>query len=216
MIFISLIDVKTGFDDEVYTNIESLNPDNEVTPLLIGRMFEESDILLMLHSENLETVDDYLIKHVRKNEAAQELTLIPIYEFNLLPSFDSVSELNQELTEEDEVLEEEDTDEEYLMIMVNIDVAPTMDIHVEESIIELHGKENIIPLMTGRTFHSKEFDKVLFFLADNLEAAWEYGKYIRSIEGVWDTRLSIIAHFETMVSLEKFRKYATHKGDEKR
>ena len=57
MIFISVIDVKTGFDEEAYKNLESLTPDGEVTPLLIGRIFEESDILLLLHSENLVAVD---------------------------------------------------------------------------------------------------------------------------------------------------------------
>ena len=209
MIFISLIDVKTGFDEEAYENIESLVPENEVTPLLIGRIFEESDILLLLHSEKLETVDDYLIKHVRNSEAAQELTLIPIYEFNLLPSFDSVSELNQENITDEEAPEDNDLDEELLMIMVNIDVAPTKDKYVQEKIFNIQGKEHIIPLMAGHTFHSKEYDMVMFFLAHNLTTAWEFGKYIRSIEGVWDTKLNILAHFESMVPLEKFREYAT-------
>ena len=104
MIFISIIDVKTGLDEEAYTEIESLGPNNGVTPLLIGRIFEESDILILLHSENLESVDDYLIKYVRKSEAAEELTLIPIYDFSLLPSFDSVTEPTQEPIQEEEIL----------------------------------------------------------------------------------------------------------------
>jgi len=66
----------------------------------------------------------------------------------------------------------------------------------------------VVPLMTGHTFHSKEFDLVLFFLARDLEAAWEYGKQIRAIDGVWDTRFSVIAHFEPLVPLERFREYA--------
>ena len=214
MIFITIIDVKSGYDEIAYTEIGSLIPEKNVTPILIGRIFEESDILLLLHSENLTEVDDYLIEHVRKSEAAQEITLIPIYEFSLLPSFDSVSELDQEFDVEEGYLKEDDIDEEYLMIMINIDIAPTMDKHVEKSIIELSGKENIIPLMAGRTFHSKEFDMVQFFLADNLEAAWSYVKKIRSIEGVWDTKLSIIAHFESMVSLEEFRNFAEQAGGE--
>ena len=48
---------------------------------------------------------------------------------------------------------------------------------------------------------------VLFFLAYNLEGAWNFGKYIRSFDGVWDTKLGIIAHFESMVPLEQFREY---------
>ena len=210
MFFISLIDTKTGLDEEAYKNIESLTPDGEVTPLLIGRIFEESDILLLLHSENLVAVDDYLIKHVRKSEAAQELTLIPIYEFRLLSSFDSVSELSQEPIPARSSTDEYDSGEELLMIMVNIDVAPTMDKHVQEKVFNVQGKEQIIPLMAGHTFHSKEFDVVLFFLANNLEAAWDFVKHIRSIEGVWDTKLGIIAHFESMVPLDKFREYAAH------
>jgi hypothetical protein len=207
MISISLIDVKTGLDEEAYTEIESLGPDNGVTPLLIGRIFEESDILILLHSENLESVDDYLIKYVRKSEAAQELTLIPIYDFSLLPSFDSVTDPTQEPIHERELSDEYDPGEELLMIMVNVNVAPTKDRYVHDKILNIQGKENIIPLMTGRTFHSKEFDIVLFFLTYNLEAAWDFGKYLRSIDGVWDTKLGIIAHFESMVPLEKFREY---------
>lgn len=209
MIFISLIDVKTGFDERAYKEIESLVPDNGVTPLLIGRLFEESDILLLLHSDNLDTVDDYLIKYVRNSEAAQELTLIPIYEFSLLPSFDSVTELDQESTHEDETIEDYPTDEELLMIMVKIDVAPTMDKHVQKTIFNLEGNDKIIPLMAGHTFHSKEFDVVMFFLAYSLESAWEFVKHIRTIKGIWDTNLGIIAHFESLVSLDKFRVYAT-------
>ena len=57
-----------------------LKGDGVVTPLLIGRIFEESDIILLLHSDDLEALDDYLIKNVRKTEATQELVVVPIYE----------------------------------------------------------------------------------------------------------------------------------------
>jgi len=208
MIFISLIDTKTGLDEEAYKDIESLVPDKGVTPLLVGRIFEESDVLLLLHSDNLTAVDDYLIQHVRKSEAAQELTLIPVYEFRLLPSFDSVSELDQEMAPVGESSEEYGPGDELLMIMLRIDVAPTMDLPVQGEVFNVQGNEQIIPLMAGHTFHSKEFDVVLFFLAHSLEATWDFVKNIRSIEGVWDTKIGIIAHFEAMVPLEEFREYA--------
>ena len=210
MIFISLIDTKTGLDEEAYKDIESLVPDKGVTPLLVGRIFEESDVLLLLHSDNLAAVDDYLIQHVRKSEAAQELTLIPVYEFRLLPSFDSVSELDQEMAPVGESPEVYGPGDELLMIMLKIDVAPTMDLPVQGEVFNVEGPEQIIPLMAGHTFHSKEFDVVLFFLAYSLEATWDFMKHIRSIEGVWDTKLGIIAHFESMVPLEKFREYAAN------
>lgn len=210
MIFISLIDTKAGLDEEAYKDIESLVPDKGVTPLLVGRVFEESDVLLLLHSDNLVSVDDYLIQHVRKSEAAQELTLIPIYDFRLLPSFDSVSELDQEMAPVGEPSEDYDRGDELLMMMLKIDVAPTMDNSVQGEVFGVQGNEKIIPLMAGHTFHSKEFDVVLFFLAYSLEAAWDFVKHIRSIEGVWDTVLGIIAHFESMVPLEEFRGYASN------
>lgn len=209
MIFISLIDTTTGLDEEGYKDVESLVPDKGVTPLLIGRLFEESDVLLLLHSDNMTDVDDYLIQHVRKSEAAQELTLIPIYEFRLLPSFDSVSELDQEMAPVSESTEDYGPGDELLMIMLKIDVAPTMDKTVQGEVFDVQENDQIIPLMAGHTFHSKEFDVVLFFLAYSLEAVWDFVKQIRSIEGVWDTNLGIIAHFESMVPLEKFREYAT-------
>ncbi len=208
MIFISLIDTKTGLDEEGYKEVESLVPDRGVTPLLIGRVFEESDVLLLLHSDNLVDVDDYLIQHVRNSEAAQELTLIPIYEFRLLPSFDSVSELDQELAPVGG--SPEDLGDELLMMMLKIDVAPTMDKPVQGKVFEVQGNEKIIPLMAGHTFHSKEFDVVLFFLAYSLEAAWDFVKQIRTIEGVWDTVLGIMAHYESMVPLKEFREYASN------
>jgi hypothetical protein len=210
MIFISLIDTKTGLDEEGYKDVESLVPDKGVTPLLVGRVFEESDVLLLLHSDNMVDVDDYLIQHVRKSEAAQELTLIPIYEFRLLPSFDSVSELDQEMAPVGESSEDYGLGDELLMMMLKIDVAPTMDKAVQGEVFDVQGNEKIIPLMAGHTFHSKEFDVVLFFLAYSLEAAWDFVKHIRSIEGVWDTVLGIMAHFESMVPLEEFREYASN------
>ena len=213
MIFISLIDVKTGFDEEAYSEIESLGPDDGVTPLLVGRIFEESDILLLMHSEDLTTIDDYLIEHVRNSEAAQELTLIPIYEFKLLPAFEAVTELNQETTSMDDkpiVSDDSSSDEELLMVMAKIDVAPTMDKHVQKKLFTIEGNDQIIPLMAGHTFHSQEFDVVLFFLTYSLDAAWEFVKYIRTIEGIWDTSLELLAHFEALVPLQKFRKYASN------
>lgn len=213
MIFISIIDVKTGFDEEAYSEIESLGPDDGVTPLLVGRIFEESDILLLMHSEDLTTIDDYLIEHVRNSEAAQELTLIPIYEFNLLPAFESVTELNQETASIDDmpiVSDDSSSDEELLMVMAKIDVAPTMDKHVQKTLFNIEGNDQIIPLMAGHTFHSQEFDVVLFFLTHSLDAAWEFVKYIRTIEGIWDTSLELLAHFEALVPLQKFRKYASN------
>ena len=210
MIFISLIDTKTGLDEEGYKEVESLVPDKGVTPLLIGRVFEESDVLLLLHSDNLVDVDDYLIQHVRKSEAAQELTLIPIYEFRLLPSFDSVSELDQEMAPVGDSPEDLGLGDELLMMMLKIDVAPTMDKAVQGEVFDVQGNERIIPLMAGHTFHSKEFDVVLFFLAYSLDAAWDFVKHIRSIEGVWDTVLGIMAHFESMVPLKEFREYAAN------
>ena len=95
--------------------------------------------------------------------------------------------------------------EDLLMIMARIDVAPRMDRSVHDSVTSLSKNDSVIPLMAGHTFHSKEFDLVLFFLTKNLESAWEYGKILRSIEGVWDTELGLIAHFEGLVPLEKFR-----------
>jgi hypothetical protein len=213
LIFISLVDVKSGLDEEAYSEIESLGPDEGVTPLLVGRIFEESDILLLLHSNDLTTIDDYLIEHVRKSEAAQELTLIPIYEFKLLPAFEAVTELNQEIISEEEAqgpIDDSASDEEFLMIMAKIDVAPTMDKHVQKTLFNIEGNEQIIPLMAGHTFHSQEFDVVLFFLTYSLDAAWEYVKYIRTIDGVWDTSLGLLAHFEALVPLEDFRKYASN------
>ena len=212
MIFISIIDVKSGFDEDAYTEIESLTPDNGVVPLLIGRIFEDTDILLILYSDDLEAVDNYLIEYVRKSEAAQELILIPIYEFSLFPAFNSLTELSSVPNTESELaVEEIESDDDLLMVMVKIDVAPTKDKQVQEEIITIQEHEGIIPLMSGHTFHSKEFDIVLFFLAQRLEDIWNFTKYIREKDGVWDTQLGIIAHFESLVSLEKFQSYVAKK-----
>jgi hypothetical protein len=211
MIFISIIDVKTGLDEQAYNDLESLKPENDVTPLLIGRIFEESDIFLLLHSENLESIDDYLIKHVRKSIAAQELSVIPVYDFSLLPSFDFLADYSDDSPvniyyESGELDITDLSEEDLLMVMMKIDVAPTKDRQVHGEIFNIKG-EGVIPLMAGHTFHSKEFDIVMFFLAEDLEAIWNFSKTIRDIDGVWDTSLNIIAHFESYIPLEKFREY---------
>lgn len=183
-----------------------LKGDGVVTPLLIGRIFEESDIILLLHSDDLEALDDYLIKNVRKTEATQELVVVPIYEFALLPSFDSVVEMGEA---PEAPVGEQAWEDELLMVMARIDVAPGMDKAVRSAVVSLTKDSGVTPMMAGHTFHSKEFDLVLFFLSRDLEAAWEFGKLLRSIEGVWDTEFSIIAHFEPMVPLEQFREFAS-------
>ena len=208
MIYIAVIDVKAGEDDSLYNEMENLKENENVVPLLVGRIFEESDILLLLYSSHMEALDDYLIKNVRSNEAAQELVIVPIYEFTLLPSFDSMIDLSEDTSQaelEEHPFQELSEVEDLLMIMARIDVAPRMDRSVHNSVTSLSKNDSVIPLMAGHTFHSKEFDLVLFFLTKNLESAWEYGKILRAIEGVWDTELSLIAHFEGLVPLEKFR-----------
>jgi len=212
LIFIALLDVKPGNDDHAYEVVGELEGDGVVTPLLVGRIFEESDIILLLHSREMEALDNYLIERVRSTEAAQELVVVPIYEFALLPSFGSMVEMGEERAEEapaEDPVEEQAWEDELLMVMARMDVAPGKDRAVRSEIVSLTEDGGVIPLMAGHTFHSKEFDLVLFFLSRDLEAAWTFGKTLRSIEGVWDTDFSIIAHFEPMVSLERFREFAS-------
>ena len=212
MIFIVIVDIKPGQDDRAYEVMEELEGDGVVTPLLIGRIFEESDVLLLLHSDVLEALDDYLITNVRNTEAAEELVVVPIYEFALLPSFDSVVEVGEEPVEtapEEALLGSPSDSEELLMLMARVDVAPGKDRAVRDAVVSLGEGPGVIPLMAGHTFHSKEFDLVLFFLSRDLEAAWEFGKLLRSIDGVWDTDFSIMAHFEAMVPVERFRDFAS-------
>jgi hypothetical protein len=149
---------------------------------------------------------------VRKAEATQELVVVPIYEFALLPSFDSMVEMGEEPAEEapaEASVGEQAWGDELLMVMASVDVAPGMDGAVRNAVVSLTKDSGVIPMMAGHTFHSKEFDLVLFFLSRDLEAAWEFGKLLRSIEGVWDTKFSILAHFEPMVPLEQFREFAS-------
>jgi hypothetical protein len=212
LIFITLIDIKPGFDDETYEALERLKGDGGVTPLLIGRIFEEADILLLLHSDELEALDDYLINNVRELTAAEELIVVPIYEFVLLPSFDSVVEIERSADESpaEDPIEAPTEPEELLMFMARIDIAPGMDRSVHRAVVSLRPEDSdVIPLMAGHTFHSKEFDLVLFFLANSLEAAWEFGKRLRALDGVWDTYFALLAHFEAMVPLWRFREYAS-------
>ena len=121
--------------------MEKLRSSGVVTPLVIGRLFEGADVMLLLHSADME----------------------------------------------------------------KIDVAPTKDRAVYGRILSVEPTDKAIPLMTGHTFHSKEFDLVIFFLAKSLESAWEFVKALRVIDGVWDTEVNIIAHFEGLVPLKRFK-----------
>ena len=209
VIYVAVLDIKPGEDDTIYEAVEGLEAAGDVTPLLVGRVFEEYDILILLHTDSMDSLDDYLIKHVRKYAATQELVVVPIYEFATLPSFDSLVEIDETDPVSDETAVSFSSDEEYLMLMAKIDVAPQMDRAVHEAVMKLSKDDDIIPLMTGHTFHSKEFDMVLFFLSNDLNAAWEFGKLIRSIDGVWDTQFNILAHFEPLVPLRRFRELLT-------
>lgn len=213
MIFVAFVDVKPGQDEEIYKVLEDLKGDGTVTPLLIGRFFEEADILILFHSEDMEALDDYLITNVRSMSAAEELVVIPIYEFTLLPSFDSIIELESGYEDIGPGAGQGgyvSIQGELLLIIVRVDVAPGMDRVVHRAVYSLKDYGGgVIPLMTGHTFHSKEFDLVFFFLSRDLENAWEFGKLLRSIDGVWDTELNLVAHFEALVSLERFKELAS-------
>ena len=216
MIFLAFIDIKPGLDEPAYNAFEGLRQEQGVTPLLIGRTFEEFDIMLLIHTDEMERLDDYLIRNVRSSEAAEELIVIPIYEFTFLPSFDSVVELEAGDTDEivDGVPGAPPDSDELLLLMAKIDVEQGEDRTVLDAMISIRAEyDAVIPLMAGHTFHSQEFDLVLFFLARDLGSAWEFGKRIRVIEGVRDTSTNLIAHFEAMVPLDKFRNIASRSGE---
>jgi len=168
--------------------------------LVNGRLFEGADVMLLLHSADMESLDDYLIKNVRSIVDIEELIVVPIYEFKLLSSFDFMVEPEEE-SAGTTPLESEDL----LFFMTKIDVAPTKDRAVYERILSIEPTDKAIPLMMGHTFHSKDFDLVVFFLAKSLESAWEFVKALRVIDGVWDTEVNLIAHFEGLVTLKRFK-----------
>lgn len=180
--------------------MEKLRSSGVVTPLVIGRLFEGADVMLLLHSADMESLDDYLVKNVRSIMDIQELIVVPIFEFKLLSSFDFMVEPEQEGTGIAPL-----EPEELLFFMAKIDVAPTKDRAVYGRILSVEPTDKAIPLMTGHTFHSKEFDLVIFFLAKSLESAWEFVKALRVIDGVWDTEVNLIAHFEGLVTLKRFK-----------
>jgi hypothetical protein len=200
LIFIAVCDVKPTRDEVVYSQMEKLRSSEGITPLVIGRLFEGADIILLLHSPNMESLDDYLIKNVRSISDVQELIVVPIYEFKLLSPFDFMTELEQKGMERIPV-----DSVDLLFFMAKIDVAPTKDRAVYESILSIQPTDDALPLMAGHTFHSKDFDAVLFFLAKSLESAWEFVKALRATHGVWDTDVNLIAHFEGFVPLKQFK-----------
>jgi len=211
LIFIATCDVKSGQDEAVYSRIEKLRSDGAVTPLVVGRLFEEADVMLLLHSADMESLDNYLIKNVRNIVDIQELAVVPIYEFRLLSSFDFMVEPEPGGRETPQP-----EPEELLFFLTKIDVAPTKDRAVYERILSIKPTEEAVPLMTGHTFHTKDFDLVVFFLAKSLESAWAFVKALRVIDGVWDTEVNLIAHFEGLVPLKRFKKLVSVKSAQKR
>jgi len=200
LIFITICDVKPRQDEAAYRLMEKLRSGEGVIPLVIGRLFEGADVIFLLHSADMESLDDYLIKNVRSITDIEELIVVPIYEFKLLSSFDFMVEQKQEGTMTTPL-----EPEELLFFMTKIDVAPTKDRAVYERVLSIEPTDEAIPLMTGHTFHSKDFDLVVFFLAKSLESAWEFVKALRVIDGVWDTEVNLIAHFEGLVTLKRFK-----------
>jgi len=191
--------------------MERLRRGMGVTPLVIGRLFEGADILLLLHSADMESLDDYLVKNVRAITDIQELIVVPIYEFRLLSSFDFMVEPEQEATETTP-----SETEDLLFFMAKIDVAPTKDRTVYDHVSSMEPADYSIPLMAGHTFHSKDFDLILFFLARNLESGWEFVKALRVIDGVWDTEVNLIAHFEGLVSLNRFKELVSAQAERRK
>ena len=214
LMFIAIVDIKPGKDEVSYETLENLKGDGAVTPLLIGRTFEDADVVLLLHTAEMEALDDYLIKNVREKVETEELTVVPIYEFTLLPAFDSIVELESETHEGGEESGDGPSadDPDLLLFMTNIDITPGWDEKVNKAIVtETPEVQDSIPLMTGHAFHSREFDSVLFYLSKDLDSAWKFTKKVREIPGVRDTQTSLFSHFEALVPLDEFKRLAPRK-----
>ena len=195
-LFMVVLDVDAGYDKLAYELLlKNLEKTERVIPLFIGQIFETADLEIMIQAADVESLNEFILKRMRSIKEIRETMVYPITSFKGLAEF-SLGDFQSSYSDQDKAVE-------FPLFTVKLDIAPTKDVKVYQTLSKLSMTDAILPAFVGYTFQQADFDIGFYFFAMDLQSAWDFVQSeLRSIDGVWDTEIGVVMHIKSLVSAE--------------
>jgi hypothetical protein len=195
-LFMVVLDVDAGYDKRAYELLlKNLEKTEHVMPVFIGQIFETADLEIMIQAADVESLNEYILKRMRSIKEIRETMVYPITSFKGLAEF-SLGDFQSSYSDQDTAVE-------FPLFTIKLDVAPTKDVEVYQTLSKLSMTDTVLPAFVGYTFQQADFDIGFYFFAMDLQCAWDFVRSeLRRIDGVWDTEISVVMHINSLVSAE--------------
>ncbi|MFX1518564.1 MAG: hypothetical protein ACFFCD_01375 [Promethearchaeota archaeon] len=196
-LFMVVLDVDAGYDKFAYELLlKNLEKTERVIPLFIGQIFETADLEIMIQATDVDSLNEFILKRMRSIKEIRETMVYPITSFKGLAEFSLANFQSSYSSDQDKTVE-------FPLFTIKLDVAPTKDVGVYQTLSKLSMTDTILPAFVGYTFQQADFDIGFYFFAMDLQSAWDFVQgELRSIDGVWDTEIGVVIHIQSLVSAE--------------
>ncbi len=197
-LFMAVCDVEAGLDEIAHEKLmKNMKPTETVKPLFIGQIFETADLEVMLQATDVDELNEFILDKIRSIKEIREIMVFPITSFRGLAQFGLADLKNSYIPPKGEPVE-------LPLFMVKLDVEPTKDVDVYQKLSEIPMSDDVLPAFLGYTFQQADFDIGFYFFATDTKTAWDFvNGSIRTIDGVWDTEVTIIVHIHPFVSAKE-------------
>ncbi len=192
-LFMAVCDVEAGSDKLAYERLlKNLVKTESVMPLFIGQIFETADLEIMIKAQDVESLNDFILKRIRSIKEIREIMVYPITSFKGLAQF-SLADFQSSYSAQDTAVE-------FPLFTVKLDIEPTKDIEVYQELSKITMSDTVLPAFLGYTFQQADFDIGFYFFAMDIQSAWDFIMRLRGIDGIWDTDIGVVTRIKSLVS----------------
>ena len=192
-LFMAVCDVEAGSDKLAYERLlKNLVKTESVMPLFIGQIFETADLEIMIKAQDVESLNDFILKRIRSIKEIREIMVYPITSFKGLAQF-SLADFQSSYSTQDTAVE-------FPLFTVKLDIEPTKDIEVYQELSKITMSDTVLPAFLGYTFQQADFDIGFYFFAMDIQSAWDFIMRLRGIDGIWDTDIGVVTRIKSLVS----------------
>ena len=189
----AVCDVEAGSDKLAYERLlKNLVKTESVMPLFIGQIFETADLEIMIKAQDVESLNDFILKRIRSIKEIREIMVYPITSFKGLAQF-SLADFQSSYSAQDTAVE-------FPLFTVKLDIEPTKDIKVYQELSKITMSDTVLPAFLGYTFQQADFDIGFYFFAMDIQSAWDFIMRLRGIDGIWDTDIGVVTRIKSLVS----------------
>jgi len=189
----AVCDVEAGSDKLAYERLlKNLVKTESVMPLFIGQIFETADLEIMIKAQDVESLNDFILKRIRSIKEIREIMVYPITSFKGLAQF-SLADFQSSYSAQDTAVE-------FPLFTVKLDIEPTKDIEVYQELSKITMSDTVLPAFLGYTFQQADFDIGFYFFAMDIQSAWDFIMRLRGIDGIWDTDIGVVTRIKSLVS----------------